>query len=90
MITPYNILHHEFIGLGARVVGSRDSGRVGLAGQVTDETKSTVTLSGESKIPKEGTKLQLQLPDKAVVEVEGRLLLGRPEERIKKRIRIRF
>ncbi|MFH0859914.1 MAG: ribonuclease P protein component 1 [Candidatus Altiarchaeota archaeon] len=90
MITPYNILHHEFIGLDARVVGSGDSGRVGLAGQVTDETKSTVTLSGESKIPKEGTKFQLQLPDKAVVEVEGRLLLGRPEERIKKRIRIRF
>jgi len=87
---PENILQHEIIGLRAEVFWSRNPCQVGIRGLVVDETMNTVTLRterGDKKIIKDQVKLLLELPDGLKVLVDGRELRGRPEERLKKRVR---
>jgi ribonuclease P protein subunit POP4 len=89
MITPYNLLRHELVGLPLKVV----SGKKTLEGMVEEETEKTFkvkTQSGVKTVVKESSVLEFRLPHDAVVEVEGKLLLGRPEDRIKKKHRIRY
>lgn len=91
MITPYNLLRHELCGLDARVIKSRDPD-LRAQGTITGETRDTLTLktpNGEKKIIKKDVELEIRLPKDAVVHVDGRLLSGRPADRIKKKIRIR-
>lgn len=92
MITPYNILRHELIGLKAKVVEATHSGYK-CEGKIVDETKNTLivkTSQGEKILPKNSIILELSLPKKAKVKVDGTLLLARPEDRIKKKYRIKF
>jgi ribonuclease P protein subunit POP4 len=91
--TPYNILRHELVGLRAKVVEASDSGLKGLSGVISDETKNTLTLKGSKgpkKVPKEHVTLSIHTDSGDELLVNGSLLLGRPEERIKKKIRIVF
>lgn len=93
MQTPFNIIHHELIGLEAEVVGSLRPGDVGLGGSIVDETQQTLKIKAGGKtktVPKEGVVLRMRLPKNAVVEIEGRLLAGRPQDRVKNKQRIRF
>jgi len=66
---------------------------VGLKGKVVDETYNMLILEtpfGEKKVLKSVSKFLFTLPDRRKVMVEGLLLVGRPEERLKKRIRGRW
>ena len=93
MITPYNLLRHELVGLEAKIVESNHKGYTGIAGRIVDETKNTFVIedSGKEKtIPKNCVILEIKLPDNAIVTIDGNLLSGRPEERIKKKFRIKF
>jgi ribonuclease P protein subunit POP4 len=93
MITPYNILRHELVGIRASVAGSADKGIVGLSGTISDETLKTITLKGPKgtkTVAKENTTLSIHTDGGDELLVNGSLLLGRPEERIKKKIRISF
>ena len=93
MITPYNILRHELVGLKAKVADSTDAGLKGLSGTISDETQKTLTLKGSKglkKVPKENTTLSIHTDSGDELLVNGSLLLGRPEERIKKKTRIVF
>ncbi len=86
--TPENLPRHELIGLDSEVVESTDPGREGLAGTVVDETKNTLLLDtedGEKSVPKEECVFRFHLED-LKVRVNGRLLSGRPEDRIGKRL----
>ncbi len=59
----------------------------GLKGTVVDETRNIIVLDDgkkERKIPKSEAKFLFRLPT-ALVEVQGKLLVGRPEDRVKKR-----
>ncbi len=92
-VTPYNILRHELVGLRAKVAESRDPGLKGLSGRITDETKNTLTLKGpkgSKKIPKEHVALSIHTDSGDELLVNGSLFLGRPEERIKRKVRITF
>ncbi len=92
-VTPYSILRHELVGLQAKVEGSPDRSLVGLSGKITDETQKTLTLTGlkgSKKVPKENTTLSIHTDSGDELLINGSLLLGRPEERIKKKIRISF
>jgi len=92
-VTPYNILRHELVGLRAKVVESRDSGLKGLSGVISDETQSTITLKGpkgSKKVAKEYVTLSIHTDSGDELLVNGSLFLGRPEERIKKKVRIVF
>lgn len=93
MITPHNILRHELVGLKAEVADSTDPSLKGLSGTISDETKRTITLKGSKgpkKVPKENVTLSIHTDSGDELLVNGSLLLGRPEERIKKKVRISF
>lgn len=91
-ITPA-ILQHEFIGLNAKVVRSTHPGYVGITGKVVDETRNTLVIRHGNKdkvIVKNIAVFHFTLPDGTIVEVDGNAIVGRPEDRIKKRPRRRW
>jgi ribonuclease P protein subunit POP4 len=80
------ILADELIGLEVRVVESSDRSKVGAAGKVVDETFNTLvvrTKDGEKVLPKEECVFSFKYKGKNVA-VDGKMLLSRPEDRIKK------
>jgi len=87
------ILQHELIGLNARVVKSSHPNYVGIAGRVIDETRNTLVIRHENKrkiVTKRVAVFHFTMPDGTVIEIDGKAIVGRPENRIKKRIRRRW
>ncbi len=85
--TPRNIVFHELIGLKASVLSSPDPGLVGFDGIIVDETAYILVLEKNNtrkKILKRATTFLITLPDGRRVKVQGDLILGRPEERVKR------
>jgi len=88
-VTP-EIIRYEFIGAEVKVARSPHEGYVGLGGRVVGETKNTFTFLREGKaksIIKESAVFNFKFDDGTVVEVDGKLLVGRPEDRLKKSIK---
>lgn len=88
-VTPA-IIQHEFIGTEAEVAKSKDPNYIGLSGKVIDETRNTFTMLHEGKrkkIVKDVAVFHFRLPDGTVVQIDGKLLVGRPEDRLKKHIK---
>lgn len=86
--TRRNITRHELIGLQANVVKSPHPGHVGIKGKVVDETRNMLVISDGGKkkwVSKNVAVFHFTLPDGSVVEVDGRLIVGRPVSRVKKR-----
>lgn len=76
----------ELIGLNIEVVDSKNKSLVGLKGKVVNETKNTIVIEYDGKektLLKDQVKLLIHFQKEKVV-AEGKLFLGRPEERIKK------
>ena len=91
-ISPRNILRHELIGLEAGVVKSRNPSHRAVNGFIVDESMKTLVIEqdGESKrVPKRDATFIIKLPS-GLVEVEGAALYGRPEDRVKKKIKRRW
>ncbi|MGV9103507.1 MAG: ribonuclease P protein component 1 [Promethearchaeia archaeon] len=89
-IQPENIVRHELVGLDAHVTESTDSTLVSRKGQVITESKNILelkTTAGTVKIPKQTAVFDFTLPDGGVVRVNGKILQGRPEERMKQSFR---
>lgn len=88
-ITPQNIVRHELISLPMKIAKSTDPTLKGVTGKVIDETYNTIkieTKDGKEKIiPKNNTIFIFTLPNRLRVEVDGKVLIGRPEDRIKKK-----
>jgi ribonuclease P protein subunit POP4 len=85
-----SIVQREFIGLDAKVFRSSNSHVVGIAGIVVDETRNTITILHNSKrkvIIKDTSVFEFIMPDGTAVEIDGKVIVGRPEDRIKKRPR---
>ncbi len=92
MINPYNILRHELTGLQATVVYATHEGYK-CSGQIVGETRNTIKIRHQDKVkilPKDAIVFELDLPMDCKVRVEGKLLLARPVDRIKKKYRIKF
>ena len=88
-VTP-SIIQNEFIGLETKVVRSSNPHVVGIAGRVVDETRNTFAILDKTKrrvVIKDTAIFEFVLPDGTVVEIDGKILVGRPEDRIKKRPR---
>lgn len=86
-VTRENLLRHELIGLDAKVVNSSVHTLLGVQGKVVDETKGTLVIAqdGKSKVvPKSSSSFVMILPKGVKVTVDGKKILGRPEDRIKK------
>ncbi|MGY5880371.1 MAG: ribonuclease P protein component 1 [Candidatus Thorarchaeota archaeon] len=88
-IAPENIVRHELTGLATHVVESRDPTLTCRSGIILGETKEMIRLdtnNGEVSIPKSVCVFDITLPNGAVVRVDGSVLQGRPEDRMKKRL----
>lgn len=88
-ITPQNLVRHELIGLEVKIAKSTDPTQRGVKGKVVDETYNILKIETkegkEKKIPKANCVFIFTLPSGIKVEVDGKLLVGRPEDRIKKK-----
>ncbi len=85
-VTPA-IIRHEFIGTEGKIAESPHADYVGIRGEVIDETKNTFTFlhKGKAKsIIKNSAVFNFKFSDGTIVEIDGRLLVGRPEDRLKK------
>jgi len=88
-VTP-DIISSEFIGTEAKVTESRHQGYIGISGKIIDETRNTFVImhEGEPKrIIKDSVIFHFKFPDGTIAEIHGRLLMRRPEDRLKRRIR---
>ena len=85
-----SIVQHEFIGLETKVVRSSNPHVVGISGRVVDETRNTFIILHDNKekvVVKDTAIFDFVLPDGTVVEMDGKVIMGRPEDRLKKRPR---
>ena len=99
-LTPFNIMHHELIGLYTKVVDSTNSSLNGVEGRIVDETKNMFIVETdvqERKIPKSCSSFIFTLPSfggkrylPLKIKVDGRLLLSQPENRIQSKFRKKF
>lgn len=87
-ITPQNLVRHELIGLKVKVTKSTDSTQRNLSGMVVDESYNTLTIeSGEKEktVVKSNCVFVFTLPSRTKVEVDGKVIVSRPEDRVKKK-----
>lgn len=89
-ITPKNLMRHELIGLEVIVSKSSNKFNIGIQGQIVDETKNVMVIKtdkGNKKIQKKDSEFIFTIPDGKKVKVSGSLLLAKPEDRIKIKIK---
>jgi len=87
------ILQHDLIGLNAKVARSSNSEYVNITGRVLEETRNTITIIHRNKkkiVVKNTTVFHFTLSDGTIVEVDGEVIVGRPEDRIKRHIKRRW
>jgi len=80
----------EFIGTEAEVSKSRNPSYTGISGKIIDETRNTFAIMHEGKrkiVPKDSAIFHFKFSDGTIVEIDGKILVGRPEDRIKRRIK---
>ncbi|MDR3062926.1 MAG: ribonuclease P protein subunit [Methanobrevibacter sp.] len=96
MIDINNIFRHELIGLNMEIVNSSNDSLIGLYGKIVDESKKTFSLEVSSDlsknkkikiIPKYVVIMNIFLPNGEIVEINGKILVSRPEDRIKKKFK---
>ena len=82
-----DIIREEFIGTEGAIPSSSHSGYLGIQGNVVGETKNTFLIEQAGKMKsviKDQAIFQFQFSDGTVVEIDGKLLVGKPEDRLKK------
>ncbi|MBR9680322.1 MAG: ribonuclease P protein subunit [Candidatus Altiarchaeota archaeon] len=80
------IIEDELIGLSVLIETSTDPKKHGIAGRVVDETKNMLTIDtkdGIKKVAKGECDFVFMYMGEQI-QVEGKLIMGRPEDRIKK------
>ena len=85
MPTQKEIVRGELIGLSIEVIDAKNPSVVGIKGKIIDETKNTIVIQSDKvkKLIKNQIKMKIKLKDK-IIEIDGKNLVGRPEDRIKK------
>jgi len=87
---PRDVIRCELIGLVVEVTAARNPALIGLRGVVVDETRNTLiieSVKGEKKLVKDQVTLTTNIHGKTI-HVDGALLVGRPEERLKKKVNL--
>jgi ribonuclease P protein subunit POP4 len=72
------------------VVQSTNMDTVGVNGRIIDESRNLFTLEScgsEKKIAKHGNTFEFRLPENDKISIAGDLIVGRPEDRVAKRLR---
>ncbi|MDP2906525.1 MAG: ribonuclease P protein subunit [Nanoarchaeota archaeon] len=90
-IQPADIARSELIGLEVEVVDAENKSLIGLKGLIVDETKNLLAIEKEGvvkKVIKSQVMIKVMLEGKAF-QIDGKILVGRPEDRLKKVRRIK-
>jgi len=99
MLSSKTLARHELIGLKVEVVESTNKSQIGAIGTVIDETRQTLTIELEKKkiasiqkptersYVKDQCSFRFTLPNGEKVRVDGKVLVARPEDRIKKKLK---
>lgn len=85
MITAYNVLAHELIGLDAKIVESAQAALVGIKGTIVFETKNTLTIRTGNKtrqIAKSAAKKIEVVTQTGACFISGSSMIARPEDRV--------
>ena len=85
-----DVIRCEFIGTEGKVAKSPHEDYVGVGGKVIRETKNTLTFLSQGQrrnIIKESAIFNFKFDDGTIVQIDGKLLVGRPEDRLKKSIK---
>jgi ribonuclease P protein subunit POP4 len=88
-VTP-DVIRYEFIGTEANVSKSMHPDYVGISGKIIDETRNTLTILHEGKrkiVVKDSAVFHFKFSDGTIVEIDGKILVGRPEDRLKRHVR---
>jgi len=81
------MLMTELIGSEIEIVSAKNNALIGLKGVIIDETKNMIQIESNGKeksIIKSQVTLKMKDKNKACI-INGKLLAGRPEDRIKAR-----
>ena len=84
MTSPENVLVHEIIGLGARIVESTDPTLLGIYGEIIFETRNMISIRTDSavkQIAKSAAKMIEVKTQSGACFISGSSLIGRPEDR---------
>jgi ribonuclease P protein subunit POP4 len=77
------------MGLSAKVVWSSDKGYLGIEGLIVMESRNMIVLETKNqatkRIPKKSVVLELSVPGNGKIQIAGTDIVGRPENRIKKK-----
>ena len=89
--TPHNITRHELVGLEVEVLHDSNPCNINTRGTVIDETMNILVIDdGRAKhIAKKNAVFKFKLNDE-IVKVEGWAISGRPEDRVKRKIKRRW
>lgn len=90
-IQPADIARLELIGLEVEVLNSENKSLIGLKGSIVDETKNLLSIEKDGvvkKVIKSQVMLKVLFEGQAF-QVDGKILVGRPEDRLKKVRRIK-
>ncbi len=79
------IFRGEIIGKKIEVIKSSNKSLVGLSGKVVDETKNMIIFDSGKMIQKESVWINV-MDGKKTFEIDGRLLIAKPEDRLKKAV----
>lgn len=80
----------EFIGKELEVIKADNPSLIGIKGKVIDETKNMLIIETNNetkKLVKKQVTIKVKIKEKEII-IKGEILQGRPEERLKKKIRI--
>ncbi|MBI2507601.1 ribonuclease P protein subunit [Candidatus Woesearchaeota archaeon] len=80
------IIKYEFIGSEIKIIDSKNKSLIGINGKIADETKNMFMLDNGKKIIKSECKFKMKIKGKTV-EINGKVLVARPEDRVKKLLR---
>ncbi|MDO8556695.1 MAG: ribonuclease P protein subunit [Nanoarchaeota archaeon] len=83
------VVQQELIGCPATVVDATNKSLVGLQGKIVDETKYVLVIANgeEKKVLKAHATFKITMKNKTYV-IKGAVLVGRPEDRLKKKVRL--
>ena len=79
-----DVTKYEFIGEKLEVIESKNKDLVGVKGKVINETRNMFELDNGKKLVKDQSVFDISIEEK-VFRIDGKLLVGRPEDRIKKK-----
>ncbi len=77
---------YELIGSQLEVVYSKNKSLIGIKGKIIDETKNMFVLNNGKKLIKSQSTFNIKFKNKTI-KINGQLLVARPEDRLKKRIK---